>query len=262
MRFQKAHGTKNDFVIIDDVDDALALSADQVAAICDRRAGIGADGVLRVVRSSAHPELFFMDYRNADGSIAEMCGNGARVFAAHLVRTGLESGPEFAIDTRAGVLGVRMEPDGTVSVEMGRATPIQTSNVPLVTVAGALKPAVAVAAPNPHAVVFVDDVEQAGELLQAPQIAPADAFPEGANVEFVKPLATGHIRMRVYERGVGETASCGTGACAAAWAHLGEAHGTVQVDVPGGTVWVTRRDDDSLVLRGPVEFVASGELSL
>lgn len=204
INFIKAHGTKNDFVLIDDLENALDLSASQVAYLCDRRAGIGADGVLLVVRDAAQPELCFMDYRNADGSIAEMCGNGARVFAKYLVDAGYAAGPRFSFVTRAGVLGAVIEDDGTVSIEMGTATEIEQPKVPLVTVAGALVPAVSVAMPNPHAVVFVNDVADAGELRVAPEVAPASAFPDGVNVEFVERRSDDHIAMRVFERGVGE----------------------------------------------------------
>lgn len=262
IEFLKGHGTENDFVLIPDLDDAIALNAEQVTFICDRRAGIGADGILRVVSDTEDPTLYFMDYRNADGSIAQMCGNGARVFARYLLDVGLVTGPSFSISTRAGVLGVFVEADGTIAIEMGVAQDIPMPSVPLVTVAGELVPATPVSVPNPHAVVFVKQLSDAGSLLDAPSIMPTDAFSDGVNVEFVVPIDDHHIAMRVFERGVGETRSCGTGACAAAWVHLGEGTGTVQVDVPGGTVWVTKRDDDSLLLRGPAVIVARGELTL
>lgn len=262
QRFIKGHGTKNDFVLLPDLDDTLSLGAEQVVAICDRRGGIGADGIIRIVRDPQNPGLFFMDYRNADGSIAQMCGNGARVFARYLFDEGLVDGPAFTIATRAGALPVSIDAEGSVTIDMGVAADIPMPSVPLVQVAGELVPATPVSVPNPHAVVFVNDLADAGALTEAPSIMPADAFPEGVNVEFVTAIDDQHIAMRVFERGVGETQSCGTGACAAAWVHLGDRAGTVRVDVPGGTVWVTRRDDDHLLLRGPVEFVASGELTL
>lgn len=256
--FIKAHGTRNDFVLIDDLENRLELTAAQVAFLCDRRGGIGADGMLRVVRDASDPTLCFMDYRNADGSVAEMCGNGARVFARYLVDAGYATGPAIRFVTRAGVLGAELGGDGTVTIEMGTARPIPQPKVPLVSVAGSLLPAVSVAAPNPHAVVFVEDVADAGALDSPPEVMPASAFPEGVNVEFVEQRASDHIVMRVFERGVGETASCGTGACAAAWAHLDGRAGTVQVDVPGGTVWVSVDDAGAVRLRGPVTFVAEG----
>ena len=257
--FIKAHGTKNDFVLIDDVNDALDLSPAQVAALCDRHAGIGANGILRVVRNG---DAYFMDYRNADGSLAEMCGNGARVFAKYLVDSGYEQGPSFTFLTRAGQLRAVIEDDDTVTIAMGVATPIEQERVPLITVAGSLQPAVSVAIPNPHAVVFVEDVADAGALLDAPEVMPATAFPDGVNVEFVQRVGDAHVAMRVFERGVGETMSCGTGACAAAWAFLAGRSGTVQVDVPGGSVWVSVDDAGHVSLRGPVAFVAHGNFEL
>ena len=164
--------------------------------------------------------------------------------------------------TRAGRLSAVIEDDGTVTIAMGVAAPIEQERVPLITVAGSLQPAVSVAIPNPHAVVFVNDVAEAGELLVAPDVMPASAFPDGVNVEFVQRVSDDHIAMRVFERGVGETMSCGTGACAAAWAFLAGRSGTVQVDVPGGNVWVSVDDAGQVSLRGPVTFVAHGNVDL
>ncbi len=275
--FVKGHGTGNDFVVIPDPDGRLDLTPQQVRFLCDRRLGLGADGVLRVVRTSAAPEAaamadqaeWFMDHRNSDGTTAEMCGNGARVFARYLDARGLVVDDEFSIATRAGVLGVRLHPDHTVSIEMGTATTPRSRALPHVTVGERTWPAVGVLVPNPHAVVFVDDLDHAGDLLTAPQVAPTDVFPDGVNVEFVVVHGPGHVSMRVHERGVGETQSCGTGACAVAWAASrrdgaapSDQGSTWRVDVPGGTVHVSEDPQGALVLTGPADLVARGTVLL
>lgn len=271
--FVKGHGTRNDFVILPDIDGHLDLTAERVRWLCDRRAGVGADGVLRVVRSSREPEFaqyadvaeFFMDYRNADGSIAEMCGNGARVFVRYLHASGSLSSRSTVIATRSGlveaeVLGAESE---EIAIGMGA---VRSEALPPVSVtvehAGRRWDAQPVHIPNPHAVAFVDSLEGVGDLTIAPIVMPAEVFPRGVNVEFVERLAPGHVRMRVHERGVGETMSCGTGACAAAWATalMEPTVDVFQVDVPGGSVWVDIAPDGQLTLRGPAELVARGTL--
>jgi diaminopimelate epimerase len=219
--FAKGNGTGNDFVLLPDPEGDLDLTAAQVRAVCDRRFGIGGDGVLRVVRTEvagddvqqlAGGAEWFMDYRNADGSVAEMCGNGARVFARYLVQEGLVEAGAGVIGTRAGVLAVDVPHafDGDVTIAMGTATTPLLRALPQVVVGERSWPATGVLCPNPHAVVFVDDLAEAGDLLAAPQVVPAAVFPDGVNIEFVVRHEPGHVRMRVHERGVGET-PCGTG---------------------------------------------------
>ena len=273
--FVKGHGTGNDFVIIPDVDGRLDLTPEQVRWVCDRHRGIGANGVLRVVRTEHVPEVadfaavaeFFMDYRNADGSVAEMCGNGARVFVRYLDATGLVTDNDVVIATRGGLRSTTINADRSVTIDMGTATPPRARAMPHVTVGERTWPATGVLVPNPHAVVFVDDLADAGELLLPPDVAPGDVFPDGVNVEFVVDRGPDHVAMRVHERGVGETLSCGTGACAVAWAArrrtpdvTGET--TWQVDVPGGTLHVTETARGSMLLTGPAELVARGTVLL
>ncbi|MBO0655393.1 diaminopimelate epimerase [Streptomyces triculaminicus] len=281
IAFLKGHGTENDFVIIPDYDGRLELSPAAVARLCDRRAGIGADGVLRVVRSAAHPEAlgmadeaeWFMDYRNSDGSIAEMCGNGVRVFAHYLQRAGLVEEGDVAIATRAGVRGAHIAkaaPDGTpgeITVAMGRAV-LPDGDV-TVTVGERSWPARNVNMGNPHAVSFVDDLADAGRLLDAPAVAPAAAYPDGTNVEFVVDRGPRHVALRVHERGSGETRSCGTGACAvmvaaarrdgADPAVLGHPV-TYTVDLPGGRLVISESPDGTVEMTGPAVIVAEGVL--
>ncbi|WP_435600689.1 diaminopimelate epimerase [Streptomyces sp. C10-9-1] len=279
VRFLKGHGTENDFVIVPDPDGVLDLSPAAVARLCDRRAGIGGDGILRVVRSAAHPEArhmadeaeWFMDYRNADGSVAEMCGNGVRVFARYLQRAGHARVGECAVATRGGVKRVHIakagtgSPEGDVTVSMGRArTPDDEVTV---AVGGRSWPARHVNMGNPHAVAFVEDLAHAGDLLAEPSYGPASVYPDGVNVEFVVDRGERHVAMRVHERGSGETRSCGTGACAVAVAAARRdgtdpaATGTpvsYTVDLPGGRLVITEHPDGAIDMTGAAVIVAEG----
>ncbi|MFN8170097.1 MAG: diaminopimelate epimerase [Candidatus Nanopelagicales bacterium] len=268
----KGHGTGNDFVLVPDLEAAYPLTDDQVRALTERRFGIGGDGVLRVVPTAEVAEVadqadaatWFMDYRNHDGSIAEMCGNGARVFARYLVDAGLELGPDFAIATRGGTCAVRVEDDGSISVDMGAATTPRARAMPVVQIGASSWNGTGVLVPNPHCVVFLDDPEQLDELdlSHAPTVVPPAVFPDGVNVELVVRVGSAderHVRMRVHERGSGETLSCGTGAAAVMWATAARDGVTgpvaYTVDVPGGRVVVTRDEHDHLWLRGPAVLV-------
>ena len=296
LEVTKGHGTQNDFVLIDDRHDEVDLSAKLVRALTDRRAGVGADGVIRVVPSTSVPEgarvlaedasaTWFMDYRNADGSVAEMCGNGVRVFVLFLERLGLvdAGAAEVAVGTRAGVRRVRREPNGWYAVDMGRwalpgGEPAATQGFDAeVRVAGldVDRPALRVDVGNPHTVLALSGLAElaAADLAHAPTVTPTP--PRGTNVELVVPLGEasdghggtlGRVRMRVHERGVGETRSCGTGACAAAlavrtWAGP-TAPDTWLVDVPGGTVRVRMLGSGTVELAGPAVLVATAQVDL
>jgi len=301
-RFLKGHGTENDFILLPDLAkleptaEVPALSVEQVRRLCDRHAGIGADGVLRVLPVGTATEAeglatgdarWFMDYRNADGSVSEMCGNGARLFVRYLLDTGLESATGFDLATRGGLRRVSLSASGQVCLDMGPATPGRPS---VARVGGEEFPCRQVSMTNPHLVCIIDVDVSSLDLSIAPAVDDT-LFPDGVNVEFVNYLSPDHgavdngsaddvpaddacqeggadggevlrVRMRVHERGVGETRSCGTGACAVAALALyrmGGDSGRVVVDVPGGqvTVLVT---PETTVLGGPAEFVASGEL--
>ena len=275
LSFVKAHGTGNDFVLIRDDDDRITLTEADVRFLCDRHFGLGADGVIRVVRSEHVVQVgdplraaeWFMDYRNADGSLAEMCGNGARVFVRYLDVMGLIDDREVVIGTRGGLRQARIHGDRSISIDMGMASTPKARALPQVCAGGGSWPATGVLVPNPHAVAFVGDLGEAGALREAPVVTPVDVFPDGVNVEFVVERGAGHIAMRVFERGVGETLSCGTGACAAAWAFVRRSGEpalpvTTTVDVPGGTVIVTETEAGSLELRGPADLVARGSVLL
>ncbi len=271
--FAKGHGTRNDFVILVDREDLHDPTPAEVRFVCDRRAGIGGDGLLRAVKAGrveewdGDPDLWFMDYRNADGSIAEMCGNGVRVFARYLVDNGLAEGPTVPIATRAGLREALLLPDRRVRVAVGR---VSVSAEPVTITAAGLPgpvPATKVVVGNPHAVAFVDDPASL-DLTRAPSWSPAEAFPDGVNCEFIRLTGVRRLQMRVYERGVGETMSCGTGtvaAAAAAAARLGEGDRpvTFRVDIPGGTVEVELAGEagaEEAFLTGPAEIVGHGEL--
>jgi diaminopimelate epimerase len=278
--FAKGHGTQNDFVLLPDLDARLVLTPAAVSALCDRRRGLGADGVLRVTKAGAAlaagvferlPEGvaaddWYMDYRNADGSIAQMCGNGVRVFAHYLRVSGLEDRDEFVVGSLAGPRPVVLhhvdDVSADVSVEMGKANQLGSGAA---TVGGRRFTGLAVDVGNPH-LACVDpeltDTELAALDVAAPVQFDHEQFPDGVNVEVLTPPRSGAVAMRVHERGVGETRSCGTGTVAAAVAalhHLGSATGTLRVRIPGGEVSVTVTDATSY-LRGPSVLVARGEL--
>jgi diaminopimelate epimerase len=278
--FVKGHGTENDFVLLPDGAGQLDLDAKTVAALCDRRAGIGGDGVLRAVLSANEPEAaamadeaqWFMDYRNADGSIAEMCGNGARVFARYLVDAGLVAPGEMIFGTRAGLVRAYADRTGPVRVTIGpyELPPTEPFTVTVEDRAHTW-PGVRVLMPNPHAVVTVATIADAGSLRAPPSVDPEATFPEGVNVEFVMLVEERHVAMRVFERGVGETRSCGTGVAAVAVARAladgvlpgpDAAAVTYVVDVPGGRLDVAVRPDRAVDLTGPAVLVAEGTVDL
>jgi diaminopimelate epimerase len=296
MRFAKGHGTENDFVILPDPDGELDLTPEFVRRLCDRRAGIGGDGVLRVVgvdvlaaqlteggpgafRAASEPAddlaaatalaaiaegsgeaaQWFMDYWNADGSIAEMCGNGIRVFARYLLDHGLAQGTEFAVETRSGTRQVRVEPSGEITVDMGAPAVLGAG---WTTVGDMTCEGLRISVGNPHLACVVESALEEFDL-SAPPSLDTELFPDGANVELVRLTGERSAQMRVYERGSGPTRSCGTGAVATAVAAAeatGDQRGRWHVRVPGGDLTVTLTPDTSY-LTGPAVIVAEGELS-
>jgi diaminopimelate epimerase len=270
VAFLKGHGTENDFVLLPDPDGTRYgdLDASLVERLCHRRAGIGADGVLRVVRTEAYDDPaavaargaaeWFMDYRNSDGSVSEMCGNGIRVFGRYLVdHQGVDPDAPVAVGTRGGTKLLTFS-GADISVDMGAPVVLGDTKV---AVGGRTWPALHVSMGNPHAVAFVDDLADAGPLVEPPAHDPVE-YPAGVNVEFVVHRGTRHVAMRVHERGSGETRSCGTGACAvmvaAALADGAGRGSTYRVDVPGGRLEVAWTEDDRVILTGPAKIVASG----
>ncbi|MCW5952769.1 MAG: diaminopimelate epimerase [Propionibacteriaceae bacterium] len=261
LAFVKGHGARNDFVLFTDPENRVELSAAEVAAVCDRRAGIGADGVLRAVRDA--DGQWFMDYRNADGSLAEMCGNGLRVFLLHLAAEGLVYADQVTVGTRAGERTGTFLPDGRIAVTMG-AVRID-SDRPEVGIGARRWAGIPADVGNPHVVSVVADEAELDSLdLSAAPRTPAGRFPQGVNAEFAVVLRPGHVRMRVHERGSGETEACGTGVVAVAVGVGGVLPGgdPVRVTTPGGDLEVHVRPDGEAVLTGPAVLVARGVLDL
>jgi diaminopimelate epimerase len=288
IHFTKGHGTGNDFVLFADPDGEVNLGPEQLAAIADRHFGVGGDGVIRAVRSKNLPEgaaalaedesaEWFMDYHNADGSPSEMCGNGIRVYARFLIDNGLAElgqGETLAIGTRGGVRDLQRNAQG-FQVDLGRWS--LDGGEPLVRAKNlkVSRPGLGIDVGNPHVVVALSSEDElaSADLSFIPQLDPEPAH--GANIEFVVPMeplvndGVGHIRMRVHERGSGETLSCGTGAAAAAlatryWAGAG-APNNWKVDLPGGTLGVrmwAAEDGEHVSLSGPAELVFEGDLTV
>ncbi|MCW2808404.1 MAG: diaminopimelate epimerase [Marmoricola sp.] len=266
--YVKGHGTENDFVLVPDANGQMELTPGQVAALCDRRSGIGGDGVIRVVRTDASDDpaavaargeaMWFMDYRNADGSLSEMCGNGIRVLGHFLAtHADVDARNALRIATRAGVKTLTFDRN-LITVDMGAAEVLGTTTV---TVGERAFEARNISMGNPHAVVFVDDLSEAGSLLEAPGHDPA-VYPDGVNVEFVVRRGEHHLAMRVHERGSGETRSCGTGACAvmvaAALADEAPRGTSYTIDLPGGTLEIVWTEDDRILMTGPAVLTAEG----
>ncbi|MGI9157554.1 MAG: diaminopimelate epimerase [Marmoricola sp.] len=268
ISFVKGHGTENDFVLVPDANGRLDLTREQLAALCHRRAGIGGDGVIRVVRTDATEDpaavaargdaIWFMDYRNADGSLSEMCGNGIRVLGLYLAtHADVDPRSPLPIATRDGVKMLTFDAD-RITVDMGSPRLLGESEV---SVGGRSWPVTHVSLGNPHAVAFVDDLAEAGSLDEQPDYD-REVYPESVNIEFVRRVGERHVAMRVHERGSGETRSCGTGACAAMVAAATQddaERGTpYTVDLPGGTLQVTWTEDDRILMTGLAVLVAEG----
>lgn len=271
LRIWKYHGTGNDFVMLEDLDDERPLVQEQVAALCDRRRGVGADGVIRVTRGVGDGADFFMDYRNADGSLAEMCGNGVRCLGKLVYERGFTTATELEVGTRAGTKHLSLDVEGgavrAVTVGMG-APAFSRSEIPMAgppdqpflteafEVDGRTFKASAVSMGNPHLVLFVErDPDELDVRELGPRIEHDARFPEKTNVEFVA-IQDGAVKARVWERGSGETMACGTGACAALVAanEAGLVPARAEVRFPGGTL-VVERTDAEVFLTGPAERV-------
>ncbi len=287
MQFAKYHGTGNDFVMVEDLDDRLSLEAGLIAALCDRHRGVGADGLIRIVRGGGTGDGngrtaaadFFMDYYNADGEIAEMCGNGIRCLAKYVYDRGFTGATEIAVQTRAGMKHLVLDvADGitrTVTVDMGQPA-LERKAIPMtgeplerfvggpLDVDGRTFTATGVSMGNPHCVLFLDPVDDLS-AMDVPGIGRlvehSPEFPNRVNVEFVK-VVDGVITMRVWERGSGETMACGTGACAAlvACSLAGLTGREATVEFPGGRLDVAWRNDDHVFLTGGATAVFDGEV--
>lgn len=251
------HGTHNDFVLLFDEHDQIEITQDQISRICDRETGVGSDGFIRIIKRDGK---WFMDYHNQDGSIAEMCGNGIRVMARYLVERGHQGEGIFAINTRAGMKYLAVPAVDDISVNMGGV--VEVYDDVMVTVGEQSWSALHIDVGNPHAVVFVDDLTAIGDLEIAP-VVDGD-YPDGVNIEFATFLPNGEIAMRVFERGVGETQSCGTGTCAVALAAT--LHNKQKlpakwiINPPGGRLIVDIDGHSNATLIGPAVLLRDVEL--
>ncbi|MEN8129364.1 MAG: diaminopimelate epimerase [Pseudomonadota bacterium] len=274
LRFTKMHGLGNDFVVIDAIDQYVSLGPEQVRMLANRRFGVGCDQVLLV----ESPNLKETDFRyrifNADGNEVEQCGNGARCFARYVMDNGLTDSNKIVVETKAGVIKLKIEPDGQVSVNMGipilnpDEIPFKAPTRALTYMLSVTEQKVeisAVSMGNPHAVIRVNDIDTAPVSALGPRIESHHRFPNQVNVGFMQVMDQHNIRLRVYERGTGETLACGTGACAAVVAgrlqsFLGE---RVAVDLPGGRLMISWSGAHApVMMTGPASYVFKGSIDL
>ena len=274
LKFTKMHGAGNDFVVLDGVRQSVALSPEQIRFIADRHFGIGCDQILLVEKSQRDDADFRYRIFNADGGEVEQCGNGARCFVRFVHDQGLTSKREIVVETRSGLISPRLEEDGRVTVNMG-APIFDPSQIPFVSDSAApMQPLqlksetvqiTAVSMGNPHAVQVVDDIEAAPVTTQGPLIEHHPRFPKRVNAGYMQIVDREHIKLRVFERGAGETLSCGTGACAAVVSGIrrGLLDATVHVATRGGTLSISWAGEQTPVLMtGPAISVFDGEIDL
>jgi len=264
LPFTKMQGAGNDFVVIDATKKDFALSRKQIRALASRHFGIGFDQLLVVERPTRKGVDFRYRIFNADGGEVEQCGNGARCFVKFVRAKGLTSKREIRVETRGGTIGPRLEADGEVSVDMG-APELSKPLVENLDVGGETVPLAILSMGNPHAVQRVAEVELAPVTTQGPRIERHARFPLGVNAGYMQILTRNHIALRVWERGAGETLSCGTGACAAVVAAIAQklADSPVRVDTRGGTLTISWAGGDNAVwMKGPAETAFEGTLDL
>ena len=254
------HGTENDFVLLFDPENQNELSAEQVARICNRESGIGSDGFIRIGKIN---NRWFMDYRNNDGSLAEMCGNGIRVMGRYLIERGYQGEGIVPVETRDGTKYLNVPKDADISVNMG-GIEVLSSDIQVESNGKKWEGGYNVNVGNPHAVVFIEDINDAGDLKSAPVVNPKSQFPDGVNVEFVEFTENGELKMRVHERGVGETRSCGTGICAVAMAATLKTGKKLPakwvINPPGGRLEVEIDAHSNAILTGPAVLIRDCEL--
>jgi diaminopimelate epimerase len=274
LSFVKMHGLGNDFVVLDGVRQPISLTTEQVRFLADRHFGIGCDQLLLVEPAPTPDTLFRYRIFNADGGEVEQCGNGARCFARFVRDEGLTDATTIPVMTASGRIVLHVEDNGEVTVDMGVPrlepaaipfeAPARAMSYPLA-VHGEMHVISAVSMGNPHAVLRVEDVDSAPVETLGPAIESHPRFPKRVNVGFMQVLAPDHIRLRVYERGAGETLACGTGACAAVVA--GRLHGwlvdTVKVDLPGGRLTIHWQGEGRhVMMTGPATRVFEGRITL
>ena len=273
LRFAKMQGQGNDFVVLDGVRQEVALDGDAVRALADRHFGVGCDQVLVVEKPASSANDFLYRIYNADGDEVEQCGNGARCFARFVLDEGLTTKREIAVETKSGVIRPKIEDSGQVTVDMGvprfdpRDVPFVAAQAPALTyeirVAGLPVQVSVLSMGNPHAVQLVEDVERAPVTTQGPLIERHPAFPQRVNAGYLQPLTRSHVKLRVWERGAGETLACGTGACAAVVTgiRLGLLDRDVRVTTRGGDLRICWNGDGSpVMMTGDAVRVFDGEI--
>lgn len=279
LKFTKMHGAGNDFVVIDAINQSVSLSSEHYRSIADRRYGIGADQIL-VVEKSTTPNVDFR-YRifNSDGSEVEQCGNGARAFVKFVVDKGLTERREIRVETMSGIISLRLEDDGRITVDMGPPV-FDTNKIPFTSagltptkehaallwpleIGNKVVPLAVLSMGNPHAVQIVPDVDAAPVAVDGPIIEHHSLFPQRVNAGFMQIIDRQQIKLRVFERGSGETLSCGTGACAAVVAgiELGLLDSPVSVSTRGGLLSISwQGQGQSVMLTGPAVSVYEGTI--
>jgi diaminopimelate epimerase len=278
FEFTKMHGLGNDFVVIDAVSQDIALSAEQVRLIADRHFGVGCDQLLLVERPQLEGAEFRYRIFNADGGEVQQCGNGARCFARFVHDRGMTDSRTIPVETTAGMIRLKLEDDGQVTVDMGvpsfapASLPFEPDDLDRddteyhrLVVNGQKYAIGAVSMGNPHAVLLVDSVDEAPVATLGAAIESHERFPERVNVGFMEIMDRSHIRLRVFERGVGETLACGTGACAAVAVgiHNSLLDHAVQVQLNGGNLTIRwEGDDNALFMTGPAQTVYKGNMTL
>lgn len=274
LKFTKMQGAGNDFVVLDAISQKIAMNASLARRIADRHYGVGCDQILLVEAANSPGADFRYRIFNADGEEVEQCGNGARCFVRFVRDKGLTDKAEIRVETRSGVIAPRVEPDGEVTVDMGppvrdpKRVPFVSdsfSPVQALEVGGRSVSITVLSMGNPHAVQVVEDVDRAPVSTQGPLIERHERFPQGANAGYMQVLGPHHIRLRVWERGAGETLACGTGACAAAVAGQlrGLIESPVRVSMRGGELTIRWAGEDNPVwMTGPAVKVFEGELDI
>lgn len=274
MKFTKMHGLGNDFVVIDAINQEMNLTPDQVRSLANRRFGVGCDQVLLVEQAKTQGIDFRYRIFNADGNEVEQCGNGARCFARYVRDKGLIDSDVIKVETKVGVISLEIDPQGEVTVDMG-APVLEPDDIPFladhraityeITVDSQRLQISAVSVGNPHAVLQVDNVDMAPVAHLGPRIQSHSRFPNQVNVGFMQVVDSNHIRLRVYERGAGETLACGTGACAAVVAGCiqGLLDQRVSVELPGGRlIIVWTGEGRAVMMKGPAAQVFEGVMEL
>ena len=274
LNFTKMHGLGNDFVVINAINQTINLSKEQVRFIADRRFGIGCDQVLLVESTQQKDADFRYRIYNADGGEVEQCGNGARCFATFVRKQGLTSQKKISVITTSGKIILHLEDDEQVSVNMG-APILLPKAIPFVAkkqkdqydiaISGSIISMSVVSMGNPHAVIVVDDIQTAAVETLGPLVQQSEYFPNQANIGFMQIINKNHIKLRVYERGSGETLACGTGACAAVVA--GQLQGllddSVKVSLSGGDLLIRwAGGDNPVMMTGPTETVFTGSITI